>query len=165
MARQSQRSRVKATEKKVPTMKIHEVFPYLRVRNATAAIDFYKRTFGVREKFRLTEPSGRIGHVELEFGETIIMVSEEYPEYKILGPESIGGTSVSIHLHVDNCDKLIARAVEMGATLVRPPADHFYGERSGTVRDPFGHEWLIGHDIEDVTPEEMQRRMTDMMTS
>lgn len=146
-------------------MQIHEVFLYLRVRNAAAAIDFYKRTFNAREKFRLTEPSGRIGHAELEFGGVVIMVSEEYPEYKIFGPESIGGTSVSIHLHVDNCDELIGHAVAIGATLLRPPTDQFYGERSGTVRDPFGHEWHIGHNIEDVTPGEMQRRLTQLMTS
>jgi PhnB protein len=144
-------------------MQIHEVFPYLRVRNAPAAIDFYKRTFGAQEKFRLTEPKGRIGHAELQFGEALIMVSEEYPEFGILGPESIGGTGCSLHLHVDDCDQLIAHAVNMGASLLRPAADHFYGERSGTVRDPFGHEWLIGHNIEAVTPEEMQRRFTEMM--
>jgi PhnB protein len=144
-------------------MAIHEVFPYLRVRNAPAAISFYERAFGAKEKFRLTEPSGRVGHVELEFGSFTVMVSEEYPEYGILGPESIGGTSMSIHLHVDDCDALIAHAVELGATLVRPPTDQFYGERSGTVRDPFGHEWLIGHHLEDVTPEEMQRRYTKLM--
>lgn len=145
-------------------MKIHEVFPYLRVRNAPAALDFYKRAFGAHEKFRLTEPSGRVGHAELEFGPIIVMVSEEYPEYGILGPQSIGGTSMCIHLHVDDCDAAITHVVEMGATLVRPASDAFYGERSGTVRDPFGHEWLIGHDIEDVTPEEMQRRYTEMMS-
>lgn len=146
-------------------MQIHEVFIYLRVRNAPAAIEFYVRAFGAREKFRLTEPSGRIGHVELEFGPVIIMVSEEYPEYGILGPESVGGTSVSIHLHVDNCDAAISQALAAGATLVREAADQFYGERSGTVRDPFGHEWLIGHSLEDVDPEEMQRRYTRLMTS
>lgn len=146
-------------------MQIHEVFIYLRVRNAPAAIEFYVRAFGAREKFRLTEPSGRIGHVELEFGPVIIMVSEEYPEYGILGPESVGGTSVSIHLHVDNCDAVISQALAAGATLVREAADQFYGERSGTVRDPFGHEWLIGHSLEDVDPEEMQRRYTRLMTS
>lgn len=145
-------------------MQIHEVYPYLRVRDAGAAIDFYKRTFEAREKFRLTEPSGRIGHAELEFGSVIVMVSEEYPEYEIFGPATIGGTSVSIHLHVDDCDALIAHAVAMGATLLRPATDQFYGERSGTVRDPFGHEWLIGHSIEEVTPEEMQRRYTKVMT-
>ena len=146
-------------------MQIHEVFPYLRVRDAAAAIDFYKRTFNAVEKFRLVVPGGRIGHAELEFGSVVIMISEEYPEFEIFGPESIGGTSISIHLHVDNCDELIAHALNMGAKLLRPPTDQFYGERSGTVRDPFGHEWLIGHNVEEVTPEEMQRRFTQMMTS
>ncbi|AKU99740.1 Glyoxalase family protein [Labilithrix luteola] len=144
-------------------MAIHEVFSYLRVKNAGAAIEFYKKAFGVTEKFRLTEPSGRIGHAELDFGGTTVMVSEEYPEYGIVGPQSLGGTGVGIHLHVDDCDALIARAVEAGATIVRKPQDHFYGERSGTVRDPFGHEWLIGHEIEKLTPAEMQRRYTDLM--
>jgi PhnB protein len=145
-------------------MKIHETFPYLRVREAGKAIAFYEAAFGVTEKFRLTEPSGRIGHAELAFGEATVMISEEYPEYGILGPQSIGGTSVSIHLHVDDCDAALERAVSLGATLVRGPTDQFYGERSGTVRDPFGHEWLIGHNIEELTPEEMQRRYTAMMT-
>lgn len=144
-------------------MAIHEVFAYLRVKNAGAAIEFYKKAFSVKEKFRLTEPSGRIGHSELDFGSTTVMVSEEYPEYGIVAPQSIGGTGVGIHLHVDDCDALIARAVEAGATVVRKPQDHFYGERSGTVRDPFGHEWLIGHEIEKVTPAEMQRRYTELM--
>lgn len=144
-------------------MAIHEVFPYLRVRNAGAAIEFYKKVFGVTEKFRLTEPSGRIGHAELDFGSAVVMISEEYPEYGILGPQSIGGTGSSIHLHVDDCDALIARAVDAGASLVRKPQDQFYGERSGAVRDPFGHEWLIGHELEKLTPEEMQRRYDEMM--
>ena len=144
-------------------MAIHEAFPYLRVRNAGAAIEFYKKAFGVTEKFRLTEPRGRIGHVELDFGSTIVMVSEEYPEYGILGPQSIGGTGTSIHLHVDDCDALIARAVDAVAALLRKPQDQFYGERSVTVRDPFGHEWLIGHELEKLTPEEMQRRYDEMM--
>lgn len=146
-------------------MKIHETFPYLRVKGAGAAVEFYKAAFGVTEKFRLTEPSGRVGHVELEFGSAVVMLSEEYPELGFLGPASIGGTSVSIHLHVDDCDAAIARAIEAGATLVRPASDAFYGERSGTVRDPFGHEWMIGHSIEDVTPEEMQRRYTALMAT
>lgn len=144
-------------------MKIHETFPYLRVKDADKAIAYYKAAFGVTEKFRLTEPSGRIGHCELEFGNAVIMISEEYPEYGILGPQSIGGTSVSIHLHVDNCDDALNAAVAVGGTLIRPPSDAFYGERSGTLRDPFGHEWLIGHSIEKVEPEEMQRRYTAMM--
>ena len=144
-------------------MKIHEMFPYLRVKHADKAIDFYTRAFGVTEKFRLTEPGGRIGHAELDFGGAIVMLSEEYPELGFVGPETIGGTSMSIHLHVDDCDAAIRRAVSEGAELIREPSDAFYGERSGTVRDPFGHEWMIGHSIEDVTPEEMQRRYDALM--
>lgn len=145
-------------------MSIHEVFAYLRLKNAGAAITFYGAAFGATEKFRLTEPSGRIGHAELILGGTTIMLSDEYPEMDIIGPQTLGGASSSIHLHVDDCDALLARAVELGATLVRPAADHFYGERSGTVRDPFGHEWNIGHSIEkDVTPAEMQRRYDVLM--
>ncbi len=139
-------------------MKIHEVFPYLRVKRAAEAIDFYARAFGARELFRLTEPTGRIGHAELELGGVTLMLSDEYPEHDIKGPETLGGTTFSIHLHVDDADAAITRAVEAGATVVREPSDAFYGERGGVVRDPFGHEWMLGHKIEDVTPEEMQRR-------
>ncbi|WP_266171839.1 VOC family protein [Dyella subtropica] len=143
---------------------VHQVFPYLRVRDAAAALDYYQRAFGARLRYQLNEPgTGRIGHAELELGPTVIMVSDEYPEYGIVGPQSLGGTSVSIHLHVDDADRMLARAVEAGGTLVRPAADAFYGERGGTVRDPFGHEWLIGHSIEKVSPEEMQRRYDEMM--
>jgi PhnB protein len=144
-------------------MNIHELFPYLRVKDAGQAIEFYKRAFGAVEKFRLTEPSGRIGHCELLFGSTTLMLSEEYPEYGFLGPQSIGGTSISIHLHLDDADAAIERAASAGATVIRPASDAFYGERSGTVRDPFGHEWMLGHSIEDVTPEEMQRRYDELM--
>ena len=146
-------------------MTIHELFPYLRIKDAGAAIEFYKQAFGVNEKFRLTEPSGRIGHCELVFGGMTLMLSEEYPELGLLGPQSIGGTSISLHLHVDDADAAIERALAAGATLVRPASDAFYGERSGTVRDPFGHEWMLGHNIEDVTPEEMQRRYDELMKS
>jgi uncharacterized glyoxalase superfamily protein PhnB len=144
-------------------MSIHEVFAYLRLRDGAAAIDFYTRAFGAREKFRLTEPGGRLGHAELELGGTTIMLSDEFPEFGIRGPASIGGTSFTLHLHVDDADAAIARAVAAGATLVRPATDQFYGERSGTVRDPFGHEWAIGHEIEQVTPAKMQRRYDRMM--
>jgi uncharacterized glyoxalase superfamily protein PhnB len=144
-------------------MNIHELFPYLRVKDAGRAIEFYKQAFGAVEKFRLTEPSGRIGHCELLFGSTTLMLSEEYPEYGFLGPQSIGATSISIHLHLDDADAAIARAVSAGATVIRPASDAFYGERSGTVRDPFGHEWMLGHNIEDVAPEEMQRRYDELL--
>jgi PhnB protein len=144
-------------------MAIHELFAYLRVKDAPRAIEFYTRVFGVTEKFRLVEPGGRVGHAELDFGGTVVMLSEEYPELGVRGPQSVGATTVSIHLHVDDADALIRRAVEAGAEIVREPQDHFYGERSGTVRDPFGHEWNIGHSLEEVSPEEMQRRYDRVM--
>jgi len=108
----------------------------------------------------LSEPSGRIGHAEIIVGSSTIMMSDEYPENGIKGPRSLGGTTFSIHLHVENVDAVFAKAVAAGATVVRPLQDQFYGERSGTVRDPFGHEWLLGSHLETVTPEEMQRRYT-----
>jgi PhnB protein len=141
---------------------VHEVYPYLRVRNAPAAIDFYSRAFGAKELFRLTEPSGRIGHAELRIGPATIMLSEENPEQGIRGPGSLGGTTFSIHLHVSDVDQAFDQAIAAGATVVRPLKDQFYGERSGTVRDPFGHEWLLGGHLEEVTPEEMQRRYTEL---
>ncbi|WP_373046895.1 VOC family protein [Vulgatibacter sp.] len=143
-------------------MAIHELYPYLRVKNAAEAIRFYAEAFGATEKFRLTEPGGRIGHVELLLGSATLLVSDEFPEFGIRGPGPEGG-GLSIHLHVDDADAMIERAVHLGATLLRPATDHFYGERSGAIRDPFGHEWLIGHSIEEVTPEEMQRRYTAML--
>jgi PhnB protein len=142
------------------TYAVHEVYPYLRVRDAGRARDFYKQAFGAEELFRLTEPSGRIGHAELKIGGTTLMLADEYPEMNIVGPQTLGGTSFSIHLHVDNADAWIERAVAAGATVLRPAADAFYGERSGSVRDPFGHEWLLGHQVEEVSTEEMQRRYT-----
>lgn len=142
--------------------KIKELFAYLHVSGAAQAIDFYERAFGAKEKFRLTEPSGRVGHAEIELGEYTLMLADEFPEYGIKGPRSIGDTSVTLHLHVDDADAAIRRAVLAGATLEREATDAFYGERGGTVRDPFGHRWGIGHHIEDVTPEEMQRRYTAM---
>lgn len=141
---------------------IRQVFPYLRVHDATRAIDFYRRAFGAVEKFRLTEPGGRIGHAELILGPTTVMLSDEYPEHGLRGPLALGGTSFSIHLHVDDVDALFAQAVAAGATVVRPLVDQFYGERGGTVRDPFGHEWLLGGHLEDVAPEEMQRRLDEL---
>jgi uncharacterized glyoxalase superfamily protein PhnB len=145
-------------------MTIHELFAYLHVRNAAQAIEFYVKAFGAKEKFRLTEPSGRIGHAELDFNGATLMLADEYPEYDINGPQTIGNTTVTLHLHVDNADEMIKRAVDAGARLEREPQDQFYGERSGCVRDPFGHRWNIGHSIEEVSPAEMQKRYSDMMT-
>lgn len=144
---------------------IHDVYPYLRVNNAEAAIAFYCSIFGASEKFRLVEPSGRIGHAELELGPIVLMVADEYPEYDILGPRPPAPTGLAIHLHVDNVDRLAARAVAAGATMLREPADQFQGERSCLLRDPFGHEWMLGHSIEEVSVEEMQRRFTRMFES
>jgi PhnB protein len=143
-------------------MVIHEMFPYLCVADAAAAIAFYANAFGAREKFRLVEPSGRIGHAEMTFGAMTLMLSDEFPECGIRGAKAIGETAVTIHLHVDDADALIRRAVGHGASIEREPSDEFYGERSGVIRDPFGHRWMIGHSIEDVPPEEMQRRYTAM---
>ncbi|MES3015576.1 MAG: VOC family protein [Pseudomonadota bacterium] len=144
-------------------MTIHEAFPYLRVEGAAKAIDFYTRAFGAVEKFRLSEPSGRIGHAELTLGPITLMLSEAYPEFDLLAPTSGKVLGASIHLHVDDCDALAAHAVECGATLEMPPTDQFYGERSCRVRDPFGHQWLLGHEIEKVAVAEMQRRYDEMM--
>ncbi len=144
-------------------MAIHEVFAYLCVADAARAIDFYARAFGAAEKFRLVEPGGRVGHAELDFGGTTVMVCDEYPEMNIRGPQPGAPTSVTIHLHVDDADAAIERAVAAGARLERPPSDAFYGERGGSVFDPFGHRWLIGHSIEEVASEEMQRRYDALM--
>jgi PhnB protein len=142
---------------------IHEVYPYLRVHSAAEAIEFYARAFGAAEIFRLTEPSGRIGHAEIKIGPATLMLSDEYPENGIQGPRTLGGTSFSIHLHVADVDEAFERAVRAGASVVRPLKDQFYGERSGTLRDPFGHEWLLGQHIESVSTDEMQRRYTELL--
>ena len=143
---------------------IREVFPYLRVRNADAAISFYTMAFGAKEKYRLAEPSGRIGHAELMFGEFIVMLSDEYPEYGILGPEAYGGTGSSIHLHVDDVDAMTKQAAVAGAKVTMKPTDMFYGERTAKLQDPFGHDWIIGSQNEHVTPEEIQRRFQEMVS-
>jgi PhnB protein len=145
-------------------MAIKEVFAYLSVNDAPKAIEFYQKAFGATEKYRLVEPgSGRVGHAELDFGGNVMMLADEYPELNFRGPDKLGGTSVMIHLHVDDCDQVIERAIAAGAKLDRPPKNEFYGERSGTVIDPFGHRWSIGHHLEDVPPEEMQRRYDQVM--
>lgn len=144
-------------------MRVHEFFAYLHVDDARRAIDFYQQAFGATEKFRLTEPGGRIGHAEIDFGGTTLMLADEYPEYGCLSPKTLGNTSVTLHLHVEDADAAIRRAVAAGATLESEPRDQFYGERSGAFRDPFGHRWTVGHAIEEVSPEEMQRRYDELM--
>ncbi len=141
---------------------VHEMFAYLCVRDTSAAIDFYTRAFGARELYRLTEPSGRIGHAEVQLGPAILMLADEFPECGFTAPPPEGLPGVVLHLHVDNADAIGRQAVAAGATMLSEPADQFYGERSCRLRDPFGHTWLIGHSIEKVSEQEMQRRYTAM---
>ncbi len=146
-------------------MAVHELFAYLCVNDAKKAIDFYKQAFGAEEKLRLTDPDGRIGHAELDFNGTVLMLSDEFPEYGVRGPNPDEAASSTIHLHVDNADEVMATAAKFGASVERAAQDQFYGERSGILRDPFGHRWMIGHSIEDVSAEEMQRRYDKALES
>lgn len=134
---------------------VREFFPYLCVRGAAEAIAFYSRVFGAREGMRLTGPDGRVAHAELELGPVTLMLADEHPEGGFLSPSSLGGTATRFHLHVDDVDLLARRAVEAGATLLREPADQEHGERQCLLRDPFGHEWLLGHEIEALSAEEV----------
>jgi uncharacterized glyoxalase superfamily protein PhnB len=138
----------------------HTITPYLRVRGAAAAIEFYKKAFGAEEFFRMPGPAGgnTIMHAELRIGDSNLMLSDESEQWNVLGPQSRGGTTVGIHLYVTDCDAAYARAVAAGATGNMPPADMFWGDRFAKVTDPFGHEWSIATHVEDVTPEECARR-------
>lgn len=148
----------------MPANSIHELFAYLCVPDTQKAIDFYARAFGAEEKFRLTEPSGRIGHAELQMGPSaVLMLADPFPEFGITPPPPEGLPGTVLHLHVDDCDAMARAAVEAGATMLMEPTDQFYGERSCRLRDPFGHTWLLGHSIEKLSPEEMQRRYTVLM--
>ncbi|MBM3644494.1 MAG: VOC family protein [Alphaproteobacteria bacterium] len=138
--------------------------PHLTVRDGAAAIDFYRRAFGAVELFRLVEPSGKLGHAEIRIGDTIVMLNEEYPDFGALSPDSLGGSPVAFLIYVDNADQAIERATKAGATLLRPVADQFYGDRSGMVACPFGYRWTLGNRAEEVDPAEMQRRFTKMMS-
>ncbi len=137
--------------------------PYLCCRNAAAALDFYQRAFGATEIMRLAEPSGRIGHAEIKIGDAVVMISDEYEEMGVRSPQGLGGSPVGIHLYVDDVDAMAAQAVAAGATLDRPVADQFYGDRSAPLTDPFGHRWFLATHIEDVSAEEMQKRFGAMM--
>lgn len=141
------------------------VSPYLIVANAAEAIDFYKRAFGAEELYRLDDPSGRIGHAELRFGDTVVMLADEFPDFGALAPARFGGSPVRLHLSVSNADTALQQAIKEGATLVRPANDEFHGDRSGMVVDPFGHSWFVSAKMEDVTIDEMQRRYTALMGS
>jgi PhnB protein len=133
--------------------------PYLIVKGAPRAIEFYCKAFGAKELFRLAEPSGKIGHAELTIGRARFMLADEYPDFGALSPVSIGGTPVSIHLYVDDVDEMVGRATAAGATILRAVQDEFFGDRTGLLIDPFGHKWHLASRKENVPPAEMQRRM------
>ena len=141
----------------------HPVAPYLAVKDAAAALEFYKRAFGARETIRLTGPGNRIGHAELEIAGAPIMLSDEFPDYGSLSPQTIGGSPVKIHLYVDDVDAVARQAVAAGATVVRPVEDQFYGDRSGHLADPFGYTWIVSTRKEIVSNQEVQRRFDAMM--
>jgi PhnB protein len=139
------------------------LIPYLAVHDAKQAIKFYQQAFAATERYRLIDPeSGKIGHAELLINGAMIMLADEYPAFNKT-PQTLGGTAVSFALMVDDVDASVDRASAAGAIVVRPPSDEFYGHRSATVRDPFGHEWMLQKEIENVTPAEMQRRWDELV--
>jgi PhnB protein len=139
------------------------VTPYLIVEGAVAAIDFYKRAFGAKELFTMPCGGGKLGHAEIQIGDSVIMLADAMPEMGYRGPQGLGGTPVSTLLYVENVDQRFNQAVAAGGKVTKPLQDQFYGDRSGTITDPFGHVWTIATHKEDVAPEEMQRRMEAMM--
>jgi PhnB protein len=134
------------------------VTPYLCVKGAAKALEFYGRAFKAMEIYRLAEPDGKIGHAEFEIGNSRLMISDEYPDFGALSPQTVGGSPIKIHLRVDDVDGFVTAAVAAGATMLRPPKDQFFGERNSMIADPFGHSWFVSTQIEDVSPAEMQRR-------
>jgi len=136
----------------------HSVTPYLIIRGAADAIEFYKNAFGAVELFRFPAPGGKIGHAEIKVGDSPIMLADEYPDMGYKGPQSIGGSPVSLMMYLEDVDSVFNRAVEAGATVKEAVQDKFYGDRTGTVIDPFGHIWHIATHKEDVSMEEMERR-------
>lgn len=135
--------------------------PYLKIRGAAAAIEFYQKAFGAEVLCKMPSPGGKLMHAELKIGDSQLMLSDEMPEYGSLSPQSIGGTGSSVHIYTENVDKVYARAVEAGAKGTMPPADMFWGDRFAKITDPFGHEWSIATHIEDVPPEEMGKRQAE----
>lgn len=134
------------------------ITPYLIIQGASAAIAFYKKVFGARERMRMGGPEGKVGHAELEIGDAVVMLADEHPEMGARSPQTLGGTPVHVLVYVEDVDATVARAVEAGAKVVRPVENQFYGDRSGGLIDPFGHSWYVSTHVEDVPPEEMQKR-------
>jgi PhnB protein len=134
------------------------VTPYLAVKQAADAIEFYKRAFGAKERKRFAAPDGKVGHAELEIGDSVIMLADEHPDIDFRSPATIGGAGVTLHLYVKDVDETFRKAIETGAKQLRAVQDQFYGDRSGTLRDPFGHVWNLATHKVDLTPEEINQR-------
>jgi PhnB protein len=137
------------------------VTPYLIVDGASDAIDFYTSVLGATERMRMDAPGGRIGHAELEIGDSVVMLADENPEMNARGPRAFGGSPVSLMVYVEDVDGVFGRALEAGAKELRPVENQFYGDRLGAFEDPFGHEWNVASHVEDVPPEEMEKRMAE----
>ena len=140
----------------------HSVTPYLIIRGASDAIDFYGKVFGTKERMRMPMPDGKVGHAELELGDSVIMLADEFPDMEIKGPATLGGSPVNVHIYVDDVDATFERAVSAGADVLQPLENKFYGDRAAQLRDPFGHVWSIATHVEDVSIEEMKRRQEEM---
>ena len=143
----------------------HAVTPYLIVVEAAQAIEFYKKSFGATELMRMPAPEGRIGHAEIKIGDSRVMLADENPKMPYRGPRALGGSPVSLVLYVEDVDQTVDRALAFGAKLVRPVENQFYGDRTGGIEDPFGHQWHIATHVEDVSPEEMRSRMENLATA
>jgi len=143
----------------------HSVTAYLLVRGATEAIEFYRKAFGATELDRHPGPDGKLLHAEIRIGDSPVMLADEHPDAGFVSPGSVGNTTVGLMLYVDDVDTVFARAIAAGGRQVRPVVDQFYGDRSGTLIDPFGHLWTVATHTEDVPPEEMRRRMDELMES
>ena len=141
----------------------HTITPYLIVKDPAKALAFYQKAFGAKEILRMSDHNGGIMHAEFQVGDSKVMMAGEYPDMGALSPQSIGGTPVSLCLYVDNVDKMFQQALDAGATQKRPVQDQFYGDRSGTLEDPFGHTWTIATHIEDLTQEQVEQRVAEMM--
>jgi PhnB protein len=132
--------------------------PYLYIKGAREAMEFYKKAFGATELFHMDAPGGKIGHAEMKIGNAIFMLADEYPDMKILSPRTIGGTAVAIYVYVPDVDAFAKRATEAGVKVLRPLENQFYGDRSFHLEDPFGHRWGFASHVEDVSPDELARR-------
>lgn len=143
----------------------HTASPYLATKDGFKALEFYKKAFGAAEIYSLKMPDGRLGHAEIRIGDSVIMLADEFPEYGGKSPHTLGGSPVSIHLYVDDVDALFKQALAAGAKERKPIMDQFYGDRSGQLEDPFGHLWWVATHKEDVSPEEMQKRVDAMFGS